>query len=237
MEIGRVREIWRYPVKSMAGESLEEARVSWHGLDGDRRAAFVRGDDHSGFPWLTARQVPELVRYRPFYRDPDDVRHSPLLVETPDERHLALDDAELQAELAGLYGRPLSLIRIKRGVFDSLPLSLMSTATLATLDERLDFALDGRRFRQNIIIETFDGRPFAEESWVGSALAIGEVQVWLNQRIERCQMINVDPDTAVRTSATLKLVAQTRDNCAGMGCTPQSTGWIQVGDVVRLRDA
>lgn len=232
MEIGRVKEIWRYPVKSMAGESLEEAHISWHGLDGDRRAAFVRGDNHSSFPWLTARQVAELVRYRPFYRDPDDVRNSPLLVETPGGRRLALDDAALQAELAALYGRDISLIRIKRGVFDSLPLSLMSTATVAALDERLDFALNGRRFRQNIIIETFDGRPFAEESWVGSALTIGEVQVWLNQRIERCQMINVDPDTAVRSSATLKLVAQTRNNCVGVGCTPQSTGRIQVGDLV-----
>lgn len=234
MEVGRVREIWRYPVKSMAGESLAEAHVYWHGLDGDRRAAFVRGDDHSGFPWLTARQAPELVRYRPFYHDPDEVRNSPLLVETPEGRRLLLDDEELRVELAGLYGRPISLIRIKRGVFDSLPLSLMSTATVAALDERLDFALDGRRFRQNIIIETFDGRPFAEESWVGSALTIGEVQVWLNQRIERCQMINVDPDTAVRSSATLKLVAQTRANCVGVGCTPQSTGIIRVGDVVRL---
>lgn len=235
LEVGRVREIWRYPVKSMAGERLEEAHVHWHGLDGDRRAAFVRGDDHSHFPWLTARQVPELVRYRPFYSDPDDVRNSPLLVQTPGGAHWPLDAAELQAELAELYGRPLSLIRIKRGVFDSLPLSLMSTASVAALDERLDFPLDGRRFRQNIIIETFDGRPFAEESWVGSALTIGEVQLWLNQQIERCQMINVDPDTAVRSSATLKLVAQSRDNCVGIGCTPQSTGQIRVGDVVRLR--
>ncbi len=234
LEVGRVREIWRYPVKSMAGEQLAEAHVYWHGVDGDRRAAFVRGDDHSGFPWLTARQVPELVRYRPFYSDLDDVRNSSIIVQTPGGKQLPLDSEELRAQLADLYGRDISLIRIKRGVFDSLPLSLMSTATVAALDERLDFALDGRRFRQNIIIETFDGRPFAEEAWVGSALTIGEVQVWLNQPIERCQMINVDPDTAVRSSATLKLVAQTRNNCVGVGCTPQSTGMIQVGDLVRL---
>ncbi|HRQ39617.1 MAG TPA: MOSC domain-containing protein [Chloroflexota bacterium] len=234
MEVGRVHEIWRYPVKSMAGEQLDAAQVTWNGLDGDRRAAFVRGDDHSGFPWLTARLIPELVRYRPFYNDLDDLRNSSVTVETPGGQRLSLDADELRAELAGLYGRDISLIRIRRGIFDSLPLSLMSTATVAALDESLDFDLDRRRFRQNIIIETFDGRPFAEESWVGEALAVGDVQLRLNQRLPRCQLINVDPDTAVRSPATLKLVAQTRDNCVGVVCTPQSTGIIRVGDVVRL---
>lgn len=234
LEVGRVREIWRYPVKSIAGEQLEQVFVSWHGLDGDRRAAFVRGDDHSSFPWLTARQVPELVRYRPYYSQPGEVRNSLLMVQTPHGKSLPLESDELQAELAKLYGRDISLIRISRGVFDSLPVSLMSTATVKALDDNLDFALDRRRFRQNLIIETFDGRPFAEESWVGSGLTVGEVQLWLNEPIPRCQMINVDPDTAVRSSATLKLVAQTRDTCAGVGCTPQSTGRIRVGDLVTL---
>ena len=61
IEIGRVEAIFRYPVKSMAGERLEVANLGWHGLDGDRRLAFRRIDDRSGMPWLTASKLPDLL--------------------------------------------------------------------------------------------------------------------------------------------------------------------------------
>jgi uncharacterized protein YcbX len=241
LEVGRLKEIWRYPVKSMAGERLERAHVYWYGLDGDRRAAFVRGDNRSGFPWLTAREVPELVRYRPAYTNLESLKTSPIEVETPDGRTLPLDSPELQAELAHAYGHDVSLIRIGRGVYDSMNVSVMSLATAQALNDAVDFPLNYRRFRQNLIIETFDGRPeaasgspFAEESWIGSSIAIGDVHIRLNRQIERCVMVNVDPDTAVRDPRVLKLVAQTRNNYVGVGCTPETTGFIQVGDRVRL---
>jgi len=58
IEIGHVEAIFRYPVKSMGGERLEVANLGWHGIDGDRRLAFRRIDDRSGFPWLTASKLP-----------------------------------------------------------------------------------------------------------------------------------------------------------------------------------
>src|ERR1700756_892372 len=68
--VGRVVALRRYPVKSMAGEELDDAEVSWHGLAGDRRWAFIRdGQVRSGFPWLTIRERPEMARYRPFYTE------------------------------------------------------------------------------------------------------------------------------------------------------------------------
>jgi uncharacterized protein YcbX len=58
IKIGEVAGLFRYPVKSMRGETLEVADLGWHGLDGDRRLAFRRGDDRGGFPWLPDRQGP-----------------------------------------------------------------------------------------------------------------------------------------------------------------------------------
>jgi uncharacterized protein len=59
-EVGRVATLWRYPVKSMAAEELDAVEVSWHGLAGDRRWAFIRDQQvRSGFPWLTIREPPE----------------------------------------------------------------------------------------------------------------------------------------------------------------------------------
>jgi len=66
VRLGRIQEIVRYPVKSMAGIPAESAVLGWHGLDGDRRFAFRRLGDDNGFPWLTASRVPQLVLYQPF---------------------------------------------------------------------------------------------------------------------------------------------------------------------------
>src|SRR5258705_13576210 len=69
MELGRISAIFRYPVKSMSGELLDVARLSWHGIEGDRRLAFRRLTDKSGFPWLTASKLPQLLLYKPFGLD------------------------------------------------------------------------------------------------------------------------------------------------------------------------
>lgn len=234
LEVGRVKEIWRYPVKSMAGESLPEAEIFWDGVIGDRRAAFVRADNDSSFPWLTARQTPQLNQYRPRYTDLADVRHSDVLVQTPGGMERPLGSAELLAEMAEQYGGPVSLLRVRRGIYDALPLSVMSVATAQALAEAVDIVPDVRRWRQNIIIETFDGRPFAEEEWLGQSLQLGAAQIRLSLRIPRCVMVNVDPETAVKNAAVLKLVANTRDNCVGVACATEVIGTVCVGDVVRM---
>ena len=69
IEIGHIEAIFFYPVKSMAGVQLEAANLGWHGLDGDRRFAFRRLHDRSGFPWLSASKLPDLLRFTPIWRD------------------------------------------------------------------------------------------------------------------------------------------------------------------------
>jgi uncharacterized protein YcbX len=237
IEVGKVKEIWRYPVKSMAGESLPEADVYWHGINGDRRASFVRGDNKSGFPWLTAREIPQLNQYRPHYTDLANIVNSDVVIDTPNGQTLPLGSAELKTELAQLYEHDVSLIRIKCGVFDDLPVSMMSVASAKALAKAANIPFDIRRWRQNIIIETFNGRSFTEEEWVGQTVAIGEdVRITMNMRIPRCVMINVDPETAVKNADVLKMVANTRQNCVGIVGSPSAIGTIRVGDVIRLTD-
>ena len=89
--LGRIETIWRHPVKSMRGERVAEAELRWSGLAGDRRYAFVRGDDTSRFPWLTGRQVPGLLRYQPFFVDPANPNGSDVKVATPDGRELVVE--------------------------------------------------------------------------------------------------------------------------------------------------
>jgi uncharacterized protein len=239
LEVGRVQAIYRYPVKSMRGESLAEVELGWYGLDGDRRYAFIRGDQvNSGFPWLTGREIPEMIQYTVRFTNPANSINSAVEVMTPRGRVLSLTSPELLQELSYAYGREVQFLKLKRGLFDSLPLSLISTATADTLSQATGQPVDVRRFRQNIIIETFSGQPFAEEKWLGAALTFGRQpdapRIRLNRRIERCVMITLDPDTSQKRPDLLRHIAQNRDNCTGVHATPERLGFICVGDTVTL---
>src|SRR5579863_9879858 len=121
--VGRVSALWRYPVKSMYGEELDGADISWNGLAGDRRWAFVRdGQERNGFPWLTMRELPELALYRPRFADPDRPDASLVLVRTPSGAELDVADPALAAEL----GPGVRVIKQNRGIFDTMPLSLLT---------------------------------------------------------------------------------------------------------------
>jgi uncharacterized protein len=128
--VGRVAALWRYPVKSMAAEELGGAEVSWQGLAGDRRWAFIRdGQVSSGFPWLTMRELPDMAHYRPRFTDPDRPDASLTLVRTPSADEFDVADPALAAEL----GPGVRVIKQNRGVFDTMPLSLLTTQALACL--------------------------------------------------------------------------------------------------------
>ena len=102
MELGRISAVFRYPVKSMAGELLDVARLSWHGIEGDRRLAFRRLTDKSGFPWLTASKLPQLLLHKPFRLDSNaNSKNGELLpthVRTPDGKEYELRSNELRSE-------------------------------------------------------------------------------------------------------------------------------------------
>lgn len=238
-EVGRVAALYRYPVKSMRGEELVRAEIGWHGIPGDRRFAFVRGDDRSDFPWLTGRQIPALVRYVPSFVDPDKPRASVVSVCTPDGRVLPLDSNELLDELSQAYrGAPVSLLQVGRGIFDAANISLISTASVAAIATLAGVAAEARRFRPNIVVEMLAAEPFGEERWVGQALSFGDrpdaPRVHMQKRDERCMMINLNPETGQQDPAVLRTVVQLRDECAGIYGVVERTGAIQVGDVVRL---
>jgi uncharacterized protein YcbX len=230
-EVGRVAGLWRYPVKSMAGEPLREADVSWFGVAGDRRWAFVRpGIVDSGFPWLTIRERSDLCRYRPRFRDPAQPDTSATLVTTPAGDEVDVTDPALAEELAD----GVRLIRQYRGVFDAFPLSLIGAPTLAAVGELAGRELAVERFRPNLLVEPAAGTPFAEEAWLGRVLRIGGMRMRVDDRDPRCVIVNVDPVTADRDPAVLRAIASTRDSCLGVYGSTVEPGRVAVGDQVVL---
>jgi len=222
-QVGRIAALWRYPVKSMAGEALESADVSWHGLAGDRRWAFVRpGLERSNFPWLTIRERPEMSLHRPAFVETERPDASRTVVRTPSgESYDVVDPA-----LAAMLGEGVRVIKQNRGVFDALPLSLISTASIGTLDVR--------RFRPNLVVEAPGA--FPEDGWVGRTLSIGGLRMRADKRDPRCVLVNVDPDTTERDASILRWIAQERDTCLGVYGSTVSPGVVAVGDPVLLED-
>ncbi|MDB5409151.1 MAG: hypothetical protein JWL84_4063 [Rhodospirillales bacterium] len=238
VELGTVAAINRYPVKSMAGESLDRASLQWTGIDGDRQYAFVRTGEVRRFPWMTGRQYPEMVTWRARYDDPADPRGSPVRVATGDGFVGTVDDPALLARLSRAAGEEVRLLQLGRGTHDSAPVSVIATATGELLAERLGAALDLRRFRPNIVIATAPGEASRETRWSGGLLVFGDApdaaRLHATVAIDRCVMVTLDPDTAAGEPAILRCVVQDFANQIGMRCTTATPGTIAVGDRVRL---
>jgi uncharacterized protein YcbX len=227
---GRIVGLWRYPVKSMAAEALTEVDVSWHGLAGDRRWAFIRSDvPRSGFPWFTLRQRAELHHYRPAFVEPERPDKSPTVVHTPSGAVFDITDPALATELDP---GGIRLLKQDRGIFDSFPLSLVTTQTLARLGEMVGASLDVSRFRPNLLVEAAHDAPFQEDGWVGRVLQIGGLRMRVDERDGRCVVITIDPATTQRTPEILRTVARERQGCIGVYGSTVAPGRVAIGDAV-----
>jgi uncharacterized protein len=241
IHVGRVCEITRYPVKSMAGIAAESAMLGWHGLNGDRRFAFRRIADDGGFPWLSASRLSELLLYQPIELDETTGELLPTHVRTPSGAQLELGSDELNAEISKLLGNNVELMQLKHGIFDEATISVISLGTIAHIGHEAGMQndIDRRRFRMNIVLETQSDEPFLEDNWVGGTLLFGDNDatgpaVHVTMPDLRCVMINFDPDTVAKDPRVMKTVARLNQNNAGVYATVVRTGVINVGDRVSL---
>lgn len=231
--IGRVSELARYPVKSMAGAPLDSAHLGLHGIDGDRRFAFRRVGDGSGFPFLTAGRFPELVTYRPI-----GLEELPTHVRTPSGSELELRSDELRDEIVRRSGHDVELMMFKHGIFDDGTVSLIDAATIDAIFREAGVAPDRRRMRANVVLETDGLPPFGEDAWVGATIVFGDAAdapaVSVTARDERCAMVNIDPDTGARDPRVMKAVVRMNGNYAGVYATVVRAGMIHAGQTVHL---
>jgi uncharacterized protein YcbX len=237
IEIGHVEALFRYPVKSMGGERLDVANLGWHGLDGDRRLAFRRIDDRSGFPWLSATRLPELLLFAPQRRDGAGAE-LPTHVRTPDGEEMPVFGDDLVREIGRRHGAPVQMMQLKNGIFDEACISVISFDTIHEISRLAGQAPDVRRFRPNVLVSLLRPVPFQEDEWVGGVLSFGEGDdapaVTATMRDVRCSMVNFDPDSARPAPEVLKVVVRTHENTAGIYGTVTRTGQLAVGQTIFL---
>ncbi|MDQ6675829.1 MAG: MOSC domain-containing protein [Acidobacteriota bacterium] len=260
--VGRIESLWRYPVKSMRGEELQEAYLGFPGVYGDRLYAFRSSAAPAGFPYLTGREQEKMLLYRPRFRDsvhmskPANLTEAESIgqgltpvyaepaaamvdVDTPGGEKLGIEDPRLIDRLReGLRDRhQLRLLRSDRAMTDCRPVSLFSIQTVEQLGEEFGATLDKRRFRANLYVDFGSGSAFREEQFVGRTLQIGnKAVVAVTDRDPRCKMITLDPDTAQANPEIMRHLARAHEGKAGVYGAVLVEGTIRAGDSIQLSD-
>jgi uncharacterized protein YcbX len=241
IEIGHVEAIFRYPVKSMAGERLEVAKLGWHGLDGDRRLAFRRIDDRSGFPWLSAGKLPDLLLFAPQRREHGAQGDLPTHIRTPDGEEMPVFGEDLATEVGRRYGAPVQMMHLKHGIFDEASISVIASDTVREIERLAGQNPDVRRFRPNVVVRLLRPVPFQEDEWLGGVLLFGAGDdapaITVTMRDVRCSMVNLDPDSASPAPEVLKAVVRANQNHAGIYGAVTRIGRLAVGQTILLRAA
>jgi uncharacterized protein YcbX len=241
LEIGHVEAIFRYPVKSMAGERLDTANLGWHGLDGDRRMALRRLDDRSAMPWLTASRLPDLLRFTPLRQKEDAPGELPTHIRTPDGQEMPVFGEELAEEVGRRHGAPVQMMQLRNGIFDEANISVIASNTVCEIARLAGRPLDVRRFRPNIVVRLVQPVPFQEDEWVHGVLSFGAGEdgpaIAVTMRDERCSMVNLDPDSATSAPEVLKAVVRANQNNAGIYGAVTRAGRLTVGQTIVLRTA
>lgn len=291
--VGSIDALWRFPVKSMQGEQLEETELTDHGFVGDRAYALIDGETGKVVSAKSVKLFPDLLGCRATFLEPPETSGDvpPVRITLPDGSSVTSDAAGSDDTLSRFFGRGVrlataapedftidqyhpdledldpagyrdTLVEQKLGsaffaeagapspvpvgaFFDLFPISVLTTSTLARLNElRPESRIDARRFRMNVIVDA-EQEGFAENDWIGRGLELGDA-VRLRMAIPdpRCVMTtlaqeDLPKDTEILRTLTQHNRLQVGDGgkypCAGAYAVVEETGTLRTADAVVLR--
>jgi uncharacterized protein YcbX len=231
VELGRVVQLARYPVKSLQGESLEAVEVDEHGLRGDRGWAAYTPDGGIGSGKTTRR-----------FRRVDGLLHqssaldggaAPVLTLASGARHRC-GGPGTDAALSAAVGHTLAL-RPETDVrhHDEAPVHVLTTASLRQVERLLGAPVDVRRLRPNVVLEV-DGHGFVEDGWIGRDLRLGDVVLTLGPGMPRCVMVDAAQAGVPTTPPMLRALGRVNATQLGLQATVRAGGVVRLGDAARL---
>lgn len=208
-----VKEIWRYPVKSMAGEQLERANLTRLGIEGDRMILILNPEGRI----VTARSYAALLGHK----GTTDAKGVPTVDGRP------WTDSGVLTDVRKIAGPGAQMIHDQTADrFDVLPLLLATDGAIAA------FGRDARRLRPNLVIGGVEG--LDERKWPGRRLRIGSVVIAVDSLRGRCVMTTYDPDTLQQDSSVLKDIVKRFGGELGLNCAVEQSGTIELNQNVEL---
>ncbi len=231
----QIARLFRHPVKSVSGEELDAVDVDPRGVVGDRAWAVYTEDGGMGSGKNSARfrKVDGLLHWASELSDP---AAEPVLV-SPDGTRFPAGSAAAAEALTATFGRPL-VPRAEGDVmhFDDSPLHLVTTSALRTLGAEAGGAVDVRRLRANVLVDTGDAGGWPEDGWIGHDLALGdEVVLRITEPMPRCVMIDMSHRGVDAGPGLLKPLGRTHQVTLGVQAEVVRAGRLCVGDTVTVR--
>jgi uncharacterized protein YcbX len=208
-----IKELWRFPAKSMAGEKLSRVSMGELGFEGDRQVLVVGPNGRV----ITSRTHPKLLGLKGTIGAHDQT----LISGHPWDSEEALElvrGATMPGAQLTYYNGPER--------FDILPLLVATDGAIEA------FGHDSRRLRPNIIVGGVEG--LAERTWPGKCLRIGEAFIGIQDLRGRCVMTTYDPDTLEQNPRVLREIVQKFDGELALNCYVIRGGELKVGDPVEL---
>lgn len=234
--VGEISEITRYPVKSFAGESLEDCKVDTYGLYGDRFSAFYDETKEGWDSFITARDIPNMLTYTAKHVDMG------VSVTSPTGQIFSWNE-KLLKEIQSYSNRKISMASYKAPnpedpnlmSVDLASVLIITDSSLRKLESLWGKNLDKRRLRANLTV-SLEENTLKESDWIGKRLLVGDAELQVNAFCERCSIITIDPDTLRRDSSLLKIVNEEMNLNFGMYASVKKTGQIQIGQKIYLSD-
>jgi uncharacterized protein len=239
VQVGRVTETNVYPFKGMRGLSVDEIFLKSVSVVGDRRFALTEIGSIQVPTLVDTIKYPGLLKYSPYFVDPSNLKSSEVRVHTPEGKEYSADSTELIEEISKATGKTLAVIKLGRGAYHSMPVSLLSLGSVKEIEKNIGASIDIRRFRENVVIETVKGLPFEEDSWIGKLLSFGDTEegaiIAVVKPDNRCATVDLDPESGNHNSSILKSVVKNHDKNLGVYCAIVKEGKIKTGDSIYLK--
>lgn len=241
--VGRVIEVWDYPVSSVGGQRVPDLSVSSHVVAGDREYALI--DRVSGLP-----AAPEKDRRwrRAVYLQAARIRGQVPTMIFPDGRSWLLTDPSLNAHLSDYFGFATAVAVYQPGEAHAafpltqhrqhhFPLHLVTTASLKQLAAlRQVDTIDSRRVRPTVLIDTGEARGFMESGWIGRRLRLGAVDLTAREEARRCGMTSISQPGVDEDPEILRTIVRHNRRNLGIYCSIDTAGTIRLGDELAIQD-
>ena len=229
MQLGSVKSLFRYPVKSLRGTACDQLEFDTRGAYLDRLYSVMTADgklgSHKSTPWF--RALPGLFDLQA------EVVGEQVQVLLPDGRCLLSDDPVLASAISEIVGQPVSLAKeTDQSHFDDGATHLLTTSSLQWLKDRLpDSKVDPRRFRPNIVIDSMDPG-LTEQNWIGRAIRVGQCELEVIYETERCIMTTLAQGDLPADPAIARTINQHAGSSFGVYATVRQPGSVRVDDPV-----
>lgn len=228
--VGRVSQLWRFPVKSLCGERLSAVEIDARGVLGDRLWSVRDEDGKFGSGKTTRRfvRMDGLLDLSAAYEA--DVPS----VTFPDGRRISVNDRSIADALSAHVGRAVTMGKETTvSHFDEGPIHVLTEASRAEMGRALGRDIDRRRFRANLVLDTDSDAGFLEDRWIGSRLAIGDsVVLSIRTGMTRCVMVDLPQVGLGRENGLLRAISERNDSRLGVVADVVRGGIVREGDAV-----